>query len=301
LFDDLEEPNVAPAVIGGHNDTDPFGSDDGGTDGVEEPNATPGVIGEGHEADPFGSDDGGTDGVGEGNDTDPLAEGEQIARPLLPDEDTRSFTPEDYIERWEEVHGRPLTPQEREVLSKGCIGVTTLNLQAYPRPPLNLCFSTFERAREVADALDTLARSLRPGDDLAELISRNPALANLRDVWIPPDFHPDTHQAAIFSKRFFSNQNQHEGWPDDPSAFRPDPETGQVNMYGYHDQARPRDRYNGYTNFDYGWFDEQTNSWWHANHMEPGMQVYQSTLEHYSRPLLDFNRQVFSVAFARKP
>jgi len=38
-----------------------------------------------------------------------------------------------------------------------------------------------------------------------------------------------------------------------------------------------------------------SNSWWHANHSEPGMKVYRSTLKHYSRPLLDFDSQIFSV------
>jgi hypothetical protein len=53
-------------------------------------------------------------------------------------------------------------------------------------------------------------------------------------------------------------------------------------------------------NFDYGWYDEATNTWFHANHMEPGMTVYQSTLSNFSRPLLNFDRQIFVVAMARK-
>lgn len=52
-------------------------------------------------------------------------------------------------------------------------------------------------------------------------------------------------------------------------------------------------------NFDYGWYDEESGSWLHANHAEPNMKVYQSTLEYYSRPLRNFDRQVFCVAFAR--
>jgi hypothetical protein len=52
--------------------------------------------------------------------------------------------------------------------------------------------------------------------------------------------------------------------------------------------------------FDYGWYDEATNTWFHANHGEPGMTVYQSTLDQYSLPLVNFDRQIFVVALAKK-
>ena len=69
-------------------------------------------------------------------------------------------------------------------------------------------------------------------------------------------------------------------------------------------------------NFDYGFYDPVTNNWWHANHCEqikdstgkvinpgcnfdPGsMEVYESTLGHYSRPLYDFDKQVFCVGIS---
>ena len=52
--------------------------------------------------------------------------------------------------------------------------------------------------------------------------------------------------------------------------------------------------------FDYGWYDEATNTWFHANHGEAGMVVYQSTLEYYSQPIVNFDRQTFVVAMAKK-
>ena len=85
----------------------------------------------------------------------------------------------------------------------------------------------------------------------------------------------------IFSKRFYS----------DGQPYTPDPKTGKVDMSGYKYKAKP-----GLVNFDYGFYDESSNSWWHANHSEPGMKVYRSTKQHYSRPLQDFDKQVFSVA-----
>lgn len=67
-------------------------------------------------------------------------------------------------------------------------------------------------------------------------------------------------------------------------------------MSGYDYSPRPCDNSGCYTNFDYGLYEKSTNTWWHANHKAPGMMVYQSTLDYYSRPLLDFNRQVFSFS-----
>ncbi|GGH68768.1 hypothetical protein GCM10011318_09110 [Phaeocystidibacter marisrubri] len=68
-------------------------------------------------------------------------------------------------------------------------------------------------------------------------------------------------------------------------------------MTGYNYESKP-----GYFNFDYGWYDDRgAGTWWHANHMEPGMKVYTSSLRYYSRPLLDFNRQIFGVAISTMP
>ena len=95
----------------------------------------------------------------------------------------------------------------------------------------------------------------------------------------------------------------------DPKAFRPDPVTGRVDMSGIGDiyqGGRP-----GYTNFDFGFWDEATSSFWHANHgtydgMATAQEVYQSTHgrfarkywadgeEHVSYP--DFDRVVYGVA-----
>jgi len=88
----------------------------------------------------------------------------------------------------------------------------------------------------------------------------------------------------LFSKRFYS----------DGKDYTADPATGKVDMSGYSYKAKP-----GFTNFDYGWYDERSDSWFHANHgdfPQNPMRVYRSTLEYYSRPLLDFDKQVFGVS-----
>ena len=94
----------------------------------------------------------------------------------------------------------------------------------------------------------------------------------------------------IFSKRFWSGG---EHYPVDPSS-------GKIDMSGYGRDDYYRFRGPGYANFDYGYYDAETNSWWHANHSEPGMKVYQSTLEHFSRAYLGFDTQIFCVAIPEK-
>jgi peptidoglycan hydrolase-like protein with peptidoglycan-binding domain len=227
--------------------------------------------------------------------TDPIADA------LAEGEETKKWTVEEFIVAWEKKEGRKMTEQERESLALGCIGITVLNLQqGNVAPPLNLSFDTFAQAKAVAAALDAILAAQPALDQLPDAIAANPTLAALKNVQqtfpVTPD--PYEYKAIVFSKRFWSNQSTDAAERENPDdeAFQPDPVTGQVEMKDYRYAARP-----GQVNFDYGWYDEETDSWWHANHADPGMEVYQSTLEHYSRPLKDFDRQVFSVAFARKP
>ena len=103
-------------------------------------------------------------------------------------------------------------------------------------------------------------------------------------------------KALIFSKRFYSSGED----------YTPDPKTGKVDMSGYRYQARP-----GFTNYDYGLYDEETGKWWHANHCDTTLRrnpkcggpmlVYESNLKHYSRSLADFDTQVFCVGVATPP
>jgi hypothetical protein len=154
-----------------------------------------------------------------------------------------------------------MTDTERKVLAKGCIGITSLNLGIIGSPDLSECYGSFEAAWNAAQKMNE---------------------------FLAKDF-PDK-KAIIFSKRFWSGGND----------YTPDPKTGRVDMSKYDYSARP-----GFVNFDYGFYDEATNKWWHANHCEPSirgprcgtnpMEVYESNLPYYSRPLQDFDEQVFCV------
>ncbi len=104
----------------------------------------------------------------------------------------------------------------------------------------------------------------------------------------------------IFSKRFWSMGK----------AFPPDPVTGKVDMSADTGQHK-----SGEVNFDYGWYDEVNNTWWHADHCDPviaggscaesyrsweRMVVAQSTLGHYSDPnYFRADVQVFCVAWSK--
>jgi hypothetical protein len=210
-----------------------------------------------------------------------------------------------FVDMWEKSTGASVDDRTKKTISRGCIGLTMLGLgKNGGNPPLGLSFSTFEQAKAVMAALNEILAAKPAVDELAGLVAANPELKNLKNVLssLPVDPDPTKWKAVVFSKRFFSRQ---EGtWEDkkqgDPTKFVPD-ENGQVDMTGYNYKGRANVRKgegNYMINFDYGWWDPATDTWWHANHAEPGMTVYQSTLEYYSQPLVNFDRQTFVVAFA---
>jgi hypothetical protein len=128
--------------------------------------------------------------------------------------------------------------------------------------------------------------------------------------------------------------NRAEQNEPDPDAFPVDPASGKVDMtQGYKDPVtgrrqpykyrnwRPkftRNRRTGeyedvkkfnkktgkkefqwHVNFDYGFWDEEVQCFWHANHAEPGMHVYQSSKEKFQRGYRDFDRTIYCVALTK--
>jgi hypothetical protein len=106
----------------------------------------------------------------------------------------------------------------------------------------------------------------------------------------------------------------------DTEAFPIDDTTGKVDMTGYMYQSRPKikdkgprggdEEYaGGYVNFDYGFWDESTESFWHANHMQypegderkdkQPMVVLQSTKEKFSKGYFDFDRVIYCVGLTK--
>jgi hypothetical protein len=190
----------------------------------------------------------------------------------------RRYSRAQFQQLWEEEQGNKLSDRWIGVIKYGCIGITANQLTG-GTPPTDLAYSTFDKARKVADA-------------------NNAGLH--RD---------DPKQWIVFGMHFWSNQD-----PDrdkrklpDHSAFLPGPD-GKVDMTGYKNRARP-----GFINFDYGYWDDSTQSHWHANHTDydyppdDPMLVYQSTRAKFSHVFeetpgetrygyKDFDREIFGVA-----
>ena len=190
----------------------------------------------------------------------------------------RRYSREQFQQLWEEEQGNKLTDHWIGVIKYGCIGITANQLTG-GTPPTDLAYSTFEKAKQVADAKNTGLHRDEP------------------KRWI------------VFGMHFWSNQD-----PDrekrklpDHSAFLPGAD-GKVDMTGYKNRARP-----GRVNFDYGYWDESTQSHWHANHTDydcppdDPMLVYQSTRAKFSHVFeetpgeirygyRDFDREIFGVA-----
>jgi RHS repeat-associated protein len=183
---------------------------------------------------------------------------------------TQSYSVDEYIKFWENKHGLTMTDSQKSTLARGCIGITALELgnnnnPTTGTPPTDYSYSTLEKAKQVAESWE---RSIKT----------NPKYSNSRVI--------------IYAIRF---------WANSVTEFVPD-KNGQINMNSWKPKIpRPNDGNGPYTNVDFGLYEKSNNTWWHANHKQPGMIVYQSTLHHYNRPLADFNHIVFCVALTNIP
>lgn len=186
-------------------------------------------------------------------------------------EQRKTHSVEEFIDRWEKQHGRSMTADEKRTLARGCVGITAVNMADLRNPDLSNCYNTFAEVWAVARTMNEMLEASFPDK-----------------------------KAFIFSKRFWSGGME----------FPRDPSTGKVDLSAHTDESRPRVGSYDPINFDYGLYDEKTGNWWHANHCDPPlgsasckeafgserMEAYESNLQSYSKPLVDFDRQVFCVA-----
>lgn len=194
----------------------------------------------------------------------------------------RRYTPEQYVAMWEAEQGRTIMPAERTTIDRGCIGVTAMNLNGGGNPPLDMAYGTFDQAHQV------MTETNATRDWMGSLPVVGGALAS-------------EARYVLFAKLFWSSQDSDAARrrTSDATAFRPDPATGRGDMSGYGYRARP-----GYVNFDYGFWDEASQSFWHANHGDYGdpadpMIVLQSTKDKFAAGYFDFDRIVYCVALAK--
>jgi hypothetical protein len=195
--------------------------------------------------------------------------------------DQRKWRKADFLTFWETEQGRKLTADEKKTIDRGCIGITANNLEGSGDPSLDEVYDSFDAAYAAMDKHN--------------------------HTWW--NEHISSTQYVLFGMLFWSNQD-----PDatkrqnpDPTAFRGDPKTHRVDMSGYKYLRQP-----GMTNFDYGFWDQSTLSFWHANHADKAdkpMIVYQSTKQKFAYPFTaddgteryaypDFDRAVYGVAVA---
>jgi hypothetical protein len=195
------------------------------------------------------------------------------------DHTQRRYSVEQYEAMWEKEQGRKLTQAEKDTIARGCIGITANNIKGGGNPLQSAgtdCYGTFDQAHKV-------------------MAGRNKELHDARAAGKPAP----AGEYILFAKAFWSNQSTDENArkTGDPNAYKPDPKTGKVDMSTYKYRSQP-----GFINFDYGFWDEQSQSFWHANHMQPGMKVYQSTKDRFApgggSAYRDFDRVIFCVALA---
>jgi hypothetical protein len=221
----------------------------------------------------------------------PIREGDPT--PISADPGTqRKYTVDQYVEMWEAEQGRKLTEEQKETIARGCIGMTANNIEGSGNPPLDMAYGTFKQAHQV-------------------MAERNEMLDLLRSVPLIGEALVGTSRYIVFAQLFWSNQSADmtKRANPDKKAFKPDPDSGEVDMSDYEGRSQP-----GYVNFDFGWWDETTQSFWHANHADFGpddpMIVMQSTPEKFAKEKVvgpgdtrygyyDFDRVVYGVALAK--
>ena len=210
----------------------------------------------------------------------------------------RRFSPEQYIAMWEKEQGRKMTPAEKETINRGCIGITAANLHGAGNPldSAEKKYATFDQAHKY-------------------MIDHNKLLD---DAAKQPGAKISPARYVVFASLFWSNQSKDydERFKHDDKAFLPDPKTGEIDMTGYEYRAQSRikkdaktgaETKTSYINFDYGFWDEASNCFWHANHTQykdpakaaaDPMKILQSTREKFVKGYFDFDRIVFCVALA---
>lgn len=81
-----------------------------------------------------------------------------------------------------------------------------------------------------------------------------------------------------------------------------------MSGYKYHPRTVDDDKGDTFVNFDYGFWDEASQCFWHANHARrkvpakdasDPMIVYQSSKERFLAGYHEFDRAVFCIARAR--
>lgn len=204
-----------------------------------------------------------------------LPEGEE--KPAFgEDVDQRRYSVEQYEAMWEKEQGKQLTDGNKKTIDRGCIGISANNIAGGGNPLqyAEATYADFDKAHKFMEGRNKELHEMRANPKTASMAPQG--------------------EYILFAKQFWSNQKDGDNSKPDDKAYRPDPKTGRVDMSSYKYRAQPK-----MVNFDYGFWDDASQSFWHANHSQPDMKVFQSTKEHFIAGYIDFDRCVFGVALAK--
>jgi RHS repeat-associated protein len=179
--------------------------------------------------------------------------------------DRQSWTFQEYCQKWEAEHGTTMTNTQMSVLAKGCIGVVMLELGITGNPSLIDGYDSFNKAKEMADKLQ-------------------------EDITNNPEKYPANARVVIYGMLFQS---------DDNTAFRSN-QNGRMSLSDadlveIDNEARGDNR----MNFDFGLYNPTTNRIYDANHANPGMRIFENTINQFING--GGNRQIFSFSITTVP
>ncbi len=198
-------------------------------------------------------------------------------------EHKRILTPDEYFRLFLAQHpglrNHQLQGGYRTTLDMGCIGITLINLGGKSWKDID--FSNAFAASDFREGLALARREL-------ERIRRDQASWKQQK-----NMYGEQAEPRIIAVRF---------WTKNPSAFVPD-RNGRVDMSKFewprHESTQLLKP--GACPFDFGFYDEKNDSWWHANTgatvYRNEMRVYESSLATFNFGYRDFNRTIFVVTW----
>ncbi len=187
-----------------------------------------------------------------------------------------------FLKRFKEPLSKAKVKRLRHQLSSGCIGITCINLGIYGKLT-NKYLSNCYLAE--SDKIEDINIALNKAKARRDEMIKNEECKNCKKF-------PGEEQSTprIYSIRFWSDEKEYVA----------DEKTGKVDMSKWDKEKGRPDPNKGadgeMIRFDFGIFDEANDKWIHANHAEPNMEVYTSSLKHFSRKLANFDKQVFCVS-----
>jgi RHS repeat-associated protein len=171
-----------------------------------------------------------------------------------------SYSFKEYVGKWEQDHGTTMTNAQKDILQTGCVGVVSLELGNNRNaitgfPATNPNYPSFAIAKAKAAEIEN-------------------------DIKVNRSKYSYGPRVLIYAIQFYSIN---------PKKFLPG-KNGEVDMSGWKKLPNPAGGYN----FNYGWYDNRTNTWWDGTGGGRNMSIntHRGSLPNYQP---DFNRIIYLV------